>query len=155
MSSNMESTGTSLKEGRREYLWQLNVIRFISAVMVLLFHIHANLPVDFHALRPLVSNVAPWMTTFFILSGFILDYNYNGRDFFEGDNLFSFWKKRFFSIYPMYVMVWVFFYVIFTQSITATDFYTLPSQILMIHSTRYENAVAAAAPTVPTVRISK
>lgn len=45
------------------------------------------------------------MTIFFTLSGFLLFYNYNHKDLFEKESLFSFYKKRFISIAPTYFLI--------------------------------------------------
>ncbi len=47
----------------------------------------------------------PIMVAFFMLSGFSLYYSNGDKNLFEGDNLFSFYRKRAISILPLYFLV--------------------------------------------------
>ncbi len=76
----------------------LTSFRFFAAIYVVLFHLGFGLPV----LRvPVVGNFIAsgnsGVPFFFVLSGFILAYNYA-----QVDNLWEFWTARFARIYPVY-----------------------------------------------------
>lgn len=104
------------------------------AFLVLLYHIKWNLGVEFHSLTPIIYQSTVWMTVFFVLSGFIMYYIYNDQDIFEGKRLIRFWKKRFMSLFPLYMIVWAFMYILFTKEISFNDIYTLPVQLFMLQS---------------------
>lgn len=98
---------------RRLEIIPLTSFRFIAAFLVFLFHIHIR--------WPMISNVffnnilmegAVGMSLFFILSGFILTYNYYGSDLTLQKNYISFLVKRFARIYPVYVLSGLLFMIL-------------------------------------------
>jgi peptidoglycan/LPS O-acetylase OafA/YrhL len=86
---------------RREEIKSLTGFRFLAAFFVFLFHVHTRWPLfEPGAIANIVSLGAVGMTMFFMLSGFILAYNYGHRDFSVRDFLWS----RFARIYPIYAV---------------------------------------------------
>lgn len=86
---------------------EISALTGIRAVMAYWVVCHHLLPVD-PALTPLfalVSRGATGVDVFFILSGFILTYSYQGRDFTDR----SFWLLRAARIYPVYLVGMVLF----------------------------------------------
>ena len=99
MPINMPSTMVDVRH-KRPALKALTSIRFFAAMYVVLFHLH----IGFNVTR--VPLVAPFMasgytgvTLFFVLSGFILAYNYP-----EVRSAKEFWIARFARIYPVYAL---------------------------------------------------
>ena len=86
-----------MKSARREPLPALTSIRFFAAAWVVFFHLR-----DYINLGPF-ERVAGYgfcgVTLFFVLSGFILAYNYLDRDTPARD----FWRARFARVYPAYL----------------------------------------------------
>lgn len=90
-----------------EPLPALTSLRFFAALWVMLFHMSDT---DSHvaqlsaapALWNLVSVGYRGVNLFFILSGFILVYNYVDTDFSDKQSRRKFWIARFARIYPMY-----------------------------------------------------
>lgn len=79
----------------------LTGLRFIAALYVLIFHIHIRWPV---AQEPLLRNIfdqgAVGMSLFFMLSGFVLAYSYDGSKL----PVKAYFVNRFARIYPIYVL---------------------------------------------------
>jgi peptidoglycan/LPS O-acetylase OafA/YrhL len=77
---------------------QLNITRFIAALLVIIFHA----PDNFIALYPFLSGIKGHgklaVSYFFVLSGFIMSFSYYGRQFTPT----QYWLRRFFRIYPLY-----------------------------------------------------
>lgn len=85
---------------KREFLDALTSIRFFAALIVLLFHatekIADHLP---PVIGPIIRNGAIGVPLFFILSGFVLTYSYQGSPL----QLTQFFIARFARIYPVYL----------------------------------------------------
>ena len=84
----------------------LTGIRFFAAIYVVLFHslpwfdAHGSLPAF---VRTFISNGYLAVALFFLLSGFILAYSYEGN-IAGATNRTNFWKARFARIYPVYLL---------------------------------------------------
>lgn len=94
----------SLRQERPQ-LATLTSIRFFAALSVFLFHIQLNWTL--HAplfLTTIISQGAVGMSLFFVLSGFILTYNYHHTSNPALQDYRSFIVKRFARIYPIYVV---------------------------------------------------
>jgi peptidoglycan/LPS O-acetylase OafA/YrhL len=107
-SPSMTSTGSALPSltHHRRALPALTGIRFLAAFYVVLFHGLPWLRQKFvlpQALQTFLANGYLAVDLFFILSGFILAYTYEGQ--IEGKtNRLHFWEARFARIYPVYVL---------------------------------------------------
>jgi peptidoglycan/LPS O-acetylase OafA/YrhL len=93
------------REGRRPApLPALTGLRFLAAFAVLAFHYSAPMRGRFPApLRMLVRHGAVGVPLFFVLSGFVLAYNYFPRARAGGFARGAFWGARFARIYPVYL----------------------------------------------------
>lgn len=90
----MNSSGTVPK------IDSLTAVRFFAAAHVVFFHvgyIAASRGGEFAAM--LSSRGYAAVGLFYVLSGFVLAYNYSGREFTRG----GFWRARFARIYPIYL----------------------------------------------------
>lgn len=80
---------------------QLTGLRFIAALYVFLFHIEIRWPyAPDGILKKIISQGAIGMTIFFVLSGFLLAYQYVDRY----DDKKSYFLRRFARIYPVYIV---------------------------------------------------
>lgn len=86
----------------------LTFVRFIAAFYVFLFHIYLHWTWN---VKPFISNIvnegAVGMSLFFILSGFILTYNYYDKKPLENYRYFI--VKRLARIYPVYLLAMILF----------------------------------------------
>ena len=81
----------------------LTSLRFFAALYVFLFHMEIRWPLPLPKFfGAFLSQGAVGMTLFFVLSGFILTYNY--YDKLLVTNYFAFLMKRFARIYPIYLL---------------------------------------------------
>ncbi len=87
---------------RRPALPALPGLRAFTAVNIVFFHFWN--PEWFGPLAPMMSNGYVGVNFFFILSGFILAYNYSDRQAQGGLLKRSFWRTRLTRLYPVYVM---------------------------------------------------
>lgn len=79
----------------------LTGLRFIAALYVFLFHIQINWPfAPSGVLKKVISQGAVGMSVFFVLSGFLLAYQYSGR--YEDKK--GYFLKRLARIYPIYIV---------------------------------------------------
>src|SRR5713101_642898 len=82
----------------------LTSLRFFAAVHVILFHMTMNRIGTYPLLVRNFLLASPiGVVFFFVLSGFILTYNYVRKDKPVTDSR-SFWRARFARIYPVYVL---------------------------------------------------
>ncbi len=91
----------------RERLAVLTSMRFLAAALVVVFHISHRAPVMEHLPRLLRSSVESgfvWVSFFFILSGFILAYQYGHRVGTPRFDLGQFWLARLARIYPGHLL---------------------------------------------------
>lgn len=98
----MASTATTplVKPARKPPLPALTGIRTLLAFNIVLFHFT---PPYLGPIRPFVEHGFVFVNVFFLISGFILSYNYFDR----GKNLVKrdFWMARFSRLYPIYLLV--------------------------------------------------
>lgn len=120
---------------KKKNITTFNIIRAVSAVSIFLYHAYYNMGCDYGYLNPIISQSSFFMTLFFLLSGFVLYYNYEKEDLENRESLNKYYKKRFVSIYPLYLLVWVVFYVIqWSGNTVSSDLFTLPYQLLLIQN---------------------
>lgn len=85
-------------EQTKKELHGVTILRFVAAFYIFIFHIKMRIPFDFGpTLNQSLTNGSIGMTIFFVLSGFILSYNYYGAE--QKD----YFKKRIARIYPAYI----------------------------------------------------
>ena len=94
------ATDTVSRPARKEPLPALTGIRTVLALTIILFHFT---PPHLGVFRPIVENGFVFVNVFFLISGFILTYNYGdrGRSLRKRD----FWVARFSRLYPVYLLV--------------------------------------------------
>jgi peptidoglycan/LPS O-acetylase OafA/YrhL len=78
----------------------ITILRFIAALYVFIFHLNIRIPIKLGTYtNAIISNGAVGMSVFFVLSGFVLCYNYS-----EGISL-DYLRKRIARIYPAYLFM--------------------------------------------------
>lgn len=94
----------------------LTSLRFLIAFIVFLFHfrIHLGFSVGIKIIDKFIVNGAVFMSAFFVLSGYIMSYVYQNKDFSKKSELFSFYLKRFAKIYPVYFVATIAFFAFVT-----------------------------------------
>lgn len=92
---------TATLSPRKAALPALTGLRTLLAVNVMFFHFTPALP---PAIRPVVDNAFTFVGCFFLISGFILAYNYADR---PSISRRKFYVARFARIYPVYLLVLV------------------------------------------------
>lgn len=81
----------------------LTSIRFIAAFLIFIFHIHIRWSLDApQFVVNIISQGAVGMSLFFILSGFILTYNYYQLPFDSSTKRLDYFVRRFARVYPVY-----------------------------------------------------
>lgn len=119
--------------GNRNTLPPLTGIRFFAAFHVVLFH---ALPwLDSHLLLPVpvrifLNNGYLAVCLFFLLSGFILSYTYEGHSS-GGSNRAKFWESRFARIYPVYFLSLLLALPFHWQKLTSS---TVAAVLLMVQA---------------------
>lgn len=110
-----------------------NILRVLSAIGVLFYHLYWCFECRYGELDYIVSQSTYFMTTFFVLGGFVIGYSNYNKDFFsEGKVLISFFEKRFNALFPTYFLIYIFFMFVNTSSSTISeDFFSLPFQMTM------------------------
>lgn len=120
---------------KKKSITTFNIIRAISAVSIFLYHAYYNMGCDYGCLNPIISQSSFFMTIFFMLSGFVLYYNYAKEDLANRESLSKYYVKRIVSIYPLYLLVWIVFYIIqWPGNTVSSDLFTLPYQLLLIQN---------------------
>jgi len=129
-----------LQSARPAPIPALTSLRFFAALHVLLFHFaqpHVAGAPEF--IRSFVAHGDLGVTFFFVLSGFILGYNYLGRSC----SAMEFWRRRVARIYPVYflsilVALPFFFMEVRGQEGTETAIRTVaehaPAKVFMLHA---------------------
>lgn len=123
-----------VKSVKKEKLVLLDFARVMSAFFIFLFHSNMHLGCDYKFLTPFLSQGAIFMISFFMLSGFILYYNYHEIDLLKLKEMKSFYYKRILSIYPLYIFVSA-LSLIFIVSLSLKEFLIiLPIELLLLQS---------------------
>jgi peptidoglycan/LPS O-acetylase OafA/YrhL len=90
-------------------LHSLTALRFFAALYILVYHRRDELSGYANLLDRIVANGFVGVPLFFVLSGFVLAYNYVGRDGRLGSGARSFYVARMARIYPVYLLAFVLF----------------------------------------------
>jgi len=101
-----ELSDSPIRPIHRKPLPALTGVRFFAAMQVVFFHYGAGFALRHNFSTPLyrlLDNGWTSVTLFFLLSGFILSYTYEGQ-IQGGQNRRHFWQARFARIYPVYFL---------------------------------------------------
>lgn len=98
----------------KQKILPFNLLRIILAFNVFMFHIISHFQVVLPrglGLNAFFNMGSMMMVGFFMLSGFVLYYNYHDINFYKRYNIITYYKKRFISIYPVYFSFVVYVYI--------------------------------------------
>src|SRR5882672_6555828 len=90
-------------------LHSLTALRFFAALYVLVYHRRAELSGYADLPDRIIAHGYVGVPLFFVLSGFVLAYNYVGPDGRLSTRSLTFYTARFARIYPMYLLAFVLF----------------------------------------------
>lgn len=86
---------------RTSEILPLTSLRFFAALWVFIFHVEMRWPIELvHPVQSIVRHGAAGMTLFFVLSGYVLAYNYSS----EKIDVLPYLRNRFARIYPVYLV---------------------------------------------------
>lgn len=117
-------------------LYGLDLLRFLSAYIVFLFHTNIHLKCSYGFLDYFIRMGHVFMTAFFLLSGYILFLKYSKYNLIEISRLKNFYLKRIIGIIPIYYFVSLLYVLIIdTRILTNTkkiieNIVLLPIEIL-------------------------
>lgn len=109
----------------------LTGLRFFAAFYVFIFHVDIRYPLDFlgKTLSEFIAQGAVGVNVFFILSGFILYYNYHDRKI----SYIEFILKRLAKIYPVYLVGFILcFFVVKAMHIKIENFFEIMMMNLLL-----------------------
>jgi peptidoglycan/LPS O-acetylase OafA/YrhL len=96
----IQTSGAPAKPARKPSLPALTGIRTLLAIFIILFHFT---PPHLGLLYPIIDDAYVFVGFFFLISGFILTYNYADRSLTLSKR--EFWLARFSRLYPIYILV--------------------------------------------------
>ena len=91
----------------KKHFTTLDSLRGIAAIMVVILHSYWSHDLYFYNF---FRNGYLFVDLFFILSGFVIIYNYYDKILFDKISIFEFMKKRFFRLWPLHVVLLVIFF---------------------------------------------
>lgn len=128
-----ESTDARTIDSFKKPIKALTTLRFLAAFIIFLFHfnIHVSPLFNIYLLDNIIDRGAVGMSLFFILSGFVLAYNYDS--FFSSFQIRDFYLKRFARIYPAYLF-WsiIFFYQLIPHFVASSYSKSIGKGLLVI-----------------------
>lgn len=117
-----------------EKLFGLDLIRIAATIFVFLFHSIDYLQIDYGIFTPFISEGAIFMIAFFMLSGFVLFFNYHKKDFSDLKSISVFYFKRFISLMPLYWVIYFLYQIFFNRYSLTKNIILLPVELLGIQS---------------------
>ena len=121
---------------KREHLVILDIIKICCAVLIYMRHsitmfgcTYGNRLADVL----ICATTLPVMVCFFVISGFSICYNNGNKDLLERNELKVFYKKRFISLFPIYLLVNVISYFALDDTLKQAA-YATPVELLGIQS---------------------
>ena len=122
-------------EQNRRHLVGIDFLRIISVIMIFLFHGRSYLEVNLKVLNPFVRSGAIFMDLFFMISGFVVYYNYFNKNILKLKNYKTFLIKRISALYPSYVVVAIISSLTFDKGTLKETILQLPLDGALLQST--------------------
>lgn len=114
-------------------LYGLDLFRIISAAVVFMFHT-VNSGCNYGFLQGFIKNGYVLMTGFFVLSGYVLYYVYQKKDFSKIGVIVSFFKKRLLGILPTYYVAAIIYVLLFSKESIFQNCLLFPIELLGLQS---------------------
>lgn len=122
----------------REKITNLNLLRFISAISIFLYHCICNTNCDYGIFNYIFHQSSFFMTLFFILSGFVLFYSCADTNFENIEEIKKYLHRRICSIFPIYFLIWGIFLVA-TDTDAVESIVTFPFQFSLLQNFSHYN----------------
>ena len=121
---------------KREHLAILDIIKICCAVLIYMRHSITMFGCTYGSslLDGLIcATTSPIMVCFFVVSGFSIYYNNSNRNLLDAGELRTFYKKRFITLFPIYILVHMLSYVL-VENTLQQKIYSTPVELLGLQS---------------------
>lgn len=121
---------------KREHLAILDIIKICCAVLIYMRHSITMFGCTYGSslIDGLIcATTSPIMVCFFVVSGFSIYYNNSNRNLLDAGELRTFYKKRFITLFPIYILVHMLSYVLVVNTVQQ-KIYSTPVELLGLQS---------------------
>lgn len=121
---------------KREHLAILDIIKICCAVLIYMRHSITMFGCTYGSSLVdglICATTSPIMVCFFVVSGFSIYYNNSNRNLLDAGELRIFYKKRFITLFPIYILVHMLSYVLVVNTVQQ-KIYSTPVELLGLQS---------------------
>lgn len=121
---------------KREHLAILDIIKICCAVLIYMRHSITMFGCTYGSSLVdglICATTSPIMVCFFVVSGFSIYYNNSNRNLLDAGELRTFYKKRFITLFPIYILVHMLSYVL-VENTLQQKIYSTPVELLGLQS---------------------
>lgn len=121
---------------KREHLVILDIIKICCAVLIYMRHSITMFGCTYGSSLVdglICATTSPIMVCFFVVSGFSIYYNNSNRNLLDAGELRTFYKKRFITLFPIYILVHMLSYVL-VENTLKQKIYSTPVELLGLQS---------------------
>lgn len=121
---------------KREHLAILDIIKICCAVLIYMRHSITMFGCTYGSSLVdglICATTLPIMVCFFVVSGFSIYYNNSNRNLLDAGELRTFYKKRFITLFPIYILVHMLSYVLVVNTVQQ-KIYSTPVELLGLQS---------------------
>ena len=121
---------------KREHLALLDIIKICCAILIYMRHSITMFGCTYGSRLVdglICATSSPIMVCFFVVSGFSIYYNNSNRNLLEASELRVFYKKRFITLFPIYILVHILSYVL-VENTAKQMVYVTPVELLGLQS---------------------
>lgn len=121
---------------KREHLAILDIIKICCAVLIYMRHSITMFGCTYGSSLVdglICATTSPIMICFFVVSGFSIYYNNSNRNLLDAGELRTFYKKRFITLFPIYILVHMLSYVL-VENTLKQKIYSTPVELLGLQS---------------------
>ena len=121
---------------KREHLAILDIIKICCAVLIYMRHSITMFGCTYGSSLVdglIYATTSPIMVCFFVVSGFSIYYNNSNRNLLDAGELRTFYKKRFITLFPIYILVHMLSYVLVVNTVQQ-KIYSTPVELLGLQS---------------------
>ena len=121
---------------KREHLAILDIIKICCAVLIYMRHSITMFGCTYGSSLVdglICATTSPIMVCFFVVSGFSIYYNNSSRNLLDAGELRTFYKKRFITLFPIYILVHMLSYVL-VENTLQQKIYSTPVELLGLQS---------------------
>lgn len=121
---------------KREHLAILDIIKICCAVLIYMRHSTTMFGCTYGSSLVdglICATTSPIMVCFFVVSGFSIYYNNSNRNLLDAGELRTFYKKRFITLFPIYILVHMLSYVL-VENTLQQKIYSTPVELLGLQS---------------------